>query len=35
MVRMIETVRAYEAFANGMKALDENSSKLINGILKA
>ena len=35
MVKMIETVRAYEAFANGMKTLDENHSKLINGVLKA
>ena len=35
MTRMIETVRAYEAFANAMKTLDENDSKLINEILKA
>jgi len=35
MVQLIETVRAYEAFANGLKAEDENNSKLINGVLKA
>jgi len=35
MTRMIETVRAYEAFANALKSMDENSSKLVNGILKA
>jgi len=35
MVEMIKTVRVYESYANGMKALDENNSKLINGILKA
>jgi flagellar basal-body rod protein FlgF len=35
MVQLIETVRAYEAFANGLKAQDENNSKLINGVLKA
>ena len=34
MARMIETTRAYEAFANAMKTLDDNNSKLINGILK-
>ncbi len=35
MVKMIETVRAYETFANSMKTLDENNSQLINGVLKA
>lgn len=35
MVKMIETVRAYETFANALKTLDENNSKLINGVLKA
>jgi flagellar basal-body rod protein FlgG len=35
MTRMIETVRAYQSFANAMKTLDENNSQLINGILKA
>ena len=35
MVRMIETVRAYETYANSIKTVDENNSKLINGILKA
>ena len=35
MTKMIETVRAYEAFANAMKTFDEDNSKLINEILKA
>jgi flagellar basal-body rod protein FlgF len=35
MVKMIETVRAYETYANSIKAVDENNSKLINEILKA
>ena len=35
MVRMIETLRAYETFANGIKAEDENNNKLINNTLKA
>jgi len=32
---MIETVRAYQSFANAMKSLDDSHSQLINGILKA
>jgi flagellar basal-body rod protein FlgG len=35
MTRMIETVRAYQSFANAMKSLDDSHSQLINGILKA
>jgi len=35
MVRMIETIRAYETFANGLKAEDENNNKLINNTLRA
>ena len=35
MVKTIETLRAYETFANGIKAEDENNNKLINNTLKA
>jgi len=35
MVEMIKTVRVYESYTNAMKGIDENNSKLINGILKA
>lgn len=35
MVELIKTTRIYQSYANAIKSIDEDNSKLINGILRA